>query len=70
MVLNIACAILIVLGVLYVALSVFTLIHYILFKDAKIIEIFVTCSFLTICIVLLIVIIFSSFPSINLEFTL
>ena len=68
MILNIACAILIVLLIGYAILSVFTLFYYAFFKNAKVIEIFFIYSFITVCVAFFIVIVFKMFPSINIEF--
>jgi hypothetical protein len=68
MVLNIACAILIALLALYVTLSVITIVHYIFFKNARIIELFFISSFIAVCIVVIIMIFFIMFPTLNIEF--
>ena len=68
MVLNIACTILIVLLFLYVTLSVFTIVHYIFFKNERIIELFFIASFIEVFIVAIIMIFFIIFPTLNIEF--
>lgn len=68
MILNIAFTILIVLLTFYVTLSVFTTVNYIFFKNTRIIELFFISSFITVCIVVIIMIFFIMFPTLNIEF--
>jgi len=68
MILNIAFTILIVLLIFYITLSVFTIIHYIFFKNTRIIELFFTSSFIAVCSVVIIMIFFIMFPRLNIEF--
>lgn len=70
MVLNIACAIFIVLLIIYVMFSVFAIYHYISFKNVRILELHLTISFIVVYTVVFIMILFKVFPSINIEFKL
>ena len=68
MYLNLAFTILIILLCCYVVLSVFTVLHYSIFKKVEIIEVFFKISFLAVVIVFLIFIFFSAFKNLNVEF--
>jgi len=68
--LNLAFSILIVLLFMYIILSLYTLIMYIILKNEKTIEVFFIYSALAVSIVFVIVIFFSIFKNLNLEFTL
>jgi len=68
--LNLAFSILIVLLFMYIILSLYTLIMYIILKNEKTIEVFFIYSALAVYIVFVIVIFFSIFKNLNLEFTL
>jgi uncharacterized membrane protein len=70
MILNLAFSILVVLLFLYVVLSLFTIFHYVIFKNTKIIEVFFKFSSISVCLVFIIIIFFTMFKNLNIQFKL